>query len=223
MSDSKADVCFHHLSPGTWQWISSHCTACWQPPPNFSVGSVRLGWRAMLFIYFTGLSECCAANFKGAGGRTLCFLWLNCALLIPSQKSSSTQCNQSFAAMRLWWSCERSLLSARCVILLVRGVAKKTPFYRPPVGTDADKLQVCLLINDTSSAAVSVRDSCLILKTRRTLICFKSFKNLTSVYLANYKVNQLKKSFAFTSLYFLVGHLTGLHWQVRKPSEHLET
>lgn len=75
-------------------------------------------------------------------------------------------------------SCARSLLSARCVILLVHGVAKKTPFYRPSVGSDADKLQVCLLINDTSSAAVSVRDSCLILKTRRTLICFKSFKNL---------------------------------------------
>lgn len=115
---------------------------------------------------------------KEQGGRTLCFLWLKCALLIPSQKSSSTQCNQSFAAMRLWRSCERSLLSARCVILLVRGVAKKTPFYRPLVGTDAGKLQVCLLINDTSSAAVSVRDSCFILKTKRTLICFKSFKNL---------------------------------------------
>lgn len=108
-----------------------------------------------------------------------CFLWLKCALLIPSQKSSSTQCNQSFAALRFVpIVCARSLLSARCVILLVRGVGKKTPFYRPWVGPDADKLQVCPLINDTSSAAVSVRDSCLILKTRRTLICFKSFKNL---------------------------------------------
>lgn len=133
----------------------------------------------MPFIYFTGLSECCAANFKGAGGRTLCFLWLKCALLIPSQKSSSAQCNQSFAALGfVTIVCARSLLSARCVILLVHAVAKKTPFYRPSVGTDADKLQVCPLINDTSSAAVSVRDSCLILKTRRTLICCKSFKNL---------------------------------------------
>lgn len=39
--------------------------------------------------------------------------------------------------------------------------------------------------------------------------------------MTNYKVNQLKKkSFAFTSLYFLVGHLTRLHWKVRKTSEN---
>lgn len=69
-------------------------------------------------------------------------------------------------------------VSALCFLPVVWSFWCMTPFCRPSVGTDADKLQVCPLINDTSSAAVSVRDNCLILKTRRTLICCKSFKNL---------------------------------------------
>lgn len=112
--DPKAEVCFHHPYPGTRQWISSPCTACWQSPPNFSSVWMRCGWQVIPFIYLTGLSECCAAILKGAGGCTLCFLWLNCALPIPSQNSSSVQCLQSFAA----WGCD-DLVGTLCFLPIV--------------------------------------------------------------------------------------------------------